>query len=88
MAARGVDRLPRDEHGHDGGLAGAGREFQCQSVEAGIGLLVGRIEVIEKSASLSAELRRDFGQADDRLDGFDLTEEGPDVAETVMPPML
>ena len=88
LVAHGVDRLPRDNHGHDGGLAGASREFQCQPVEAGIGLFVGRIEMIEKSAPLSAELRRNLGQPDDRLDGFDLTEEGPDIAETVMPPML
>ena len=30
-AAHGVDRLPGDQHRHDGGLAGAGGELQGQT---------------------------------------------------------
>lgn len=35
-----------------------------------------------------AELRCDFGEPDDRLDSLDLTEEGTDVFELVVPPVL
>jgi hypothetical protein len=35
-----------------------------------------------------AELRRDLGQPDRCLDGFDLAEEGPEAAERVMAPVL
>ena len=40
--------------------------------------------MIEKSAALVAECRRDLGQPDCGLCCFDLAEEGPDVAEAVL----
>ena len=36
----------------------------------------------------AADLRRNLGQPDRGFDGLDLTEEGTDAAEVVMPPML
>ena len=62
--AHRIDRLPRNEHGHDRGLAGAGRELERQPSKAGVRLLVGRREMVEESAALVAERRRDLGQPD------------------------
>ena len=81
--AHRIDGLPRDEHGHDGGLAGTGRELQRQAVEAGVRLLVDGREMVEESAAFVAERRRDLGQPDCGLRRFDLAEEGPGVAEAV-----
>ena len=81
--AHRVDGLPRDEHGHDRGLAGAGRELEREAREAGVRLRVGGGEMVEEAAAFVAEIRRDLGQPDRGLRGFDLTEEGPDIAEAV-----
>ena len=75
VLARGVDRLPGDQHGHDGRLAAARRHLQGEAEKPGIGLLVGLGDLIQK-ALRRRTLRRDLGQPDDRLDGFDLAEEG------------
>ena len=40
--AHGVDRLPGDQHGHDGRLARAGGELQRETHQLRIGVLVGR----------------------------------------------
>ena len=84
---RGVDRLPGDQHGHDGRLAAARRHLHGQAEELGIGLLVGLGDLIQKSLRRRT-LRRDLRQPDDRLDGFDLAEEGLRTDEFVMAPML
>ena len=86
--AHRVGGLPRDEHGHDRGLAGAGRELERQPVETGVRLLVGGGEMVEESAAFVAEPWRDLGQPDRGLRRFDLAEEGPDVAEAVAAPVL
>ena len=87
-AADGVDRLPGDDHRHDGRLAGAGRQLERQAGEAGVGLLVGGVEVVEEAAAVAADLGGDLAQPDDRLDGFDLAEEGAQAAELIAPPVL
>ena len=86
-AAHGVDRLPRDEHGHDGGLARAGGQLQREAHEFGIGVLVGVRQVVEQSLA-ALGLGRDFGQPDGGFDGFHLAEERADAAELVVPPVL
>ena len=50
-AAHGVDRLPRDEHGHDSGLARAGGELQREPHQFRVGVLVGRCKMVEDCAS-------------------------------------
>ena len=45
FATDGIDRLPGDEHGHDGGLAGAGSEFQREAAEFGIGVHIRLTEI-------------------------------------------
>ena len=72
---RGVDRLPGDQHGHDGRLAAARRHLHGQAEQFGIGLLVGLGDLIQKSLRRRTP-GRDLSQPDDRLDGFDLAEEG------------
>ena len=86
--AHRVGGLPRDEHGHDRGLAGAGRELERESCEAGVRLLVGDREMIEEAAAFVAEPRRDLGQPDRGLRRLDLAEEGADVGEAVAAPVL
>ncbi len=46
--AHGIDRLPRDEHGHHGGLAGAGGQLQREPHQFRIGVLVRRGEMVEQ----------------------------------------
>ena len=87
-AAHCVHRLPGDEHGHHGGLAGSGGELQRKAVEAGIRPVVGGLQVIEEAPCLAAELRRHFHQPDRGLGGFHLAEERPDAGERVVPPVL
>ena len=48
--AHGVDGLPGDEHGHDGGLAGAGGQLQRQAQQLRVGVVVGVGEVLEERA--------------------------------------
>ena len=54
-AAHGVDRLPRDQHRHDGGLAGAGGELQGEAHKFGIGVLVGGGQMIEDALAALAD---------------------------------
>ena len=86
-AVYGVHRLPSDEHGHHGGLAGAGGELQRQAVEAWVRLVVGVLQVIEEAPRLTAELRRHFHQPDGGFGGFHLAEERPDASERMVPPV-
>ena len=79
--AGGVHRLPGDQHGHDGRLAAARRHLHGQAEQFRIGLLVGLGDLIQK-ALRRCTLRRDLGQPDDRLDGFDLAEEGTRAGRT------
>jgi len=48
-AADGVDGLPRDEHGHDGGLARSGGEFERETHQRGIGVFVRGCKVFEQA---------------------------------------
>ena len=86
--AHGVDGLPGDEHGHDGGLAGAGGQLQRQAHQLGVGVVVGVGQVVEEALAGLADCGRDLGQPDGGLDRLDLAEERPDAAELVVPPVL
>ena len=85
---RGVDRLPGDQHRHDGRLPRAGRKFEREAHQLGIGLFVGALEMVPELGAARAQLRRNLGQPDRGLDGLDLAEEGLDAFEIVAPPML
>ena len=54
-AAHGVDRLPRDEHRHDGGLAGAGGELQREPHQFRIGVLVRAGEMVEQALAAASD---------------------------------
>ena len=84
----GVDGLPCDDHGHDGGLAGAGGQLQGQARQFRVGVVVGVGEAVEETPSDLPGLGRNLCQPDGRLDRLYLAEEGLDVAEVVVPPML
>ena len=60
----GIDRLPGDDHGHDRGLAGTGRELQRSPKDLRIGLPVHRGQVIEEALPFLADARRYFGEPD------------------------
>ena len=54
--AHGIDRLPGDQHGHDGGLAGAGGQLQRQPHQLRIGVVVGIGQMFEKALAGLADL--------------------------------
>ena len=83
-----VDRLPCDEHGHDGCLSRTGCELQGKSREPGIRRLVGGVEVVEKQSPILSGLWCNLSQPDRRLHGFHLAEEGAHAAVFVLPPVL
>ena len=86
--ADGVDRLPGDDHRHDGGLAGAGGQLQRETHQFRVRAVVGIGEVLEKPLARFAQLRGDLGQPDRGFHSFDLAEEGANIAELMMTPML
>ncbi|XKG59463.1 hypothetical protein LG334_22350 [Caenispirillum salinarum] len=47
-SGHGVDRLPRDRHGHDRRLAAARRHLHGHAEELGIGLIVGAFDVLQE----------------------------------------
>jgi hypothetical protein len=47
--ADGVDGLPGDDHGHDGGFPGAGGEFECNAKELWVGFVVGVGQIVEEA---------------------------------------
>ena len=61
--------------------------FMARRNSAGIGLLVGLGDLIQK-ALRRGTLRGDLGQPDDRLDGLELAEEWARTDELVMAPMF
>jgi hypothetical protein len=86
-ATFGIDRLPGDEHRHDGRLARAGGELERESHQFGIGVMVGIGEVFKKTFA-SFRVRGNLRQPDRCLCRFDLTEEWSGTAEWVMPPVV
>ena len=87
MAHR-VDGLPRDQHRHHRGLAGAGGELERQPREAGVGLLVRLLQPLHEPAPVAAGAGGYLGQPDHGLHRLHLAEEGTQVAELVMAPVL
>jgi hypothetical protein len=87
MAHR-VDRLPGDQHRHDGGLAGAGRELQRNAQQLRIRLLVGAADVRPDPGARRRTVRGDLGEPDRGLDRLDLAEKRLEVIELMMAPML
>ena len=83
-----VDRLPGNDHRHDGGLAGAGGELQGQTHQLRVRAVVGIGEVFQKPLAGLPQLRGDLGQPNGGFHGFDLTKERPNIAELVMTPVL
>ena len=62
--------------------------FSARRDELRVGVVVRVGEVLEEALARLAELRRDLGQPDRRLDRLDLAEERADAAELVMAPVL
>jgi len=85
--SHGVNSLPSNEHCHDGCLPGAGGEFQRESRQRRVPSLACALKVLEESLPF-AHVRRDLGQPDDSLDGFDLAEEWSRSLEIVRTPVL
>ena len=83
-----VDGLPSDQHGHDGGLAGARGQLEGEPLQLRVGVVVGAGQMVEKPPAGLARVRRHLGEPDDGLYRFDLAEERTDVAESVAPPVL
>src|SRR6202034_4715334 len=84
----GVNRLPGDDHRHYGRLPSAGCQFQGDTREAGIGVVIGIRWMFKESRAAFAEIRSDFGQPDQGFSSFYLTEKGPDGTERIVPPVV
>src|SRR2546423_4887790 len=78
-SARAVDRVPRDNHSHDRGLAGAGGHLAREAKKAGIGFGVRVFDLLAEALGI------DFCQPDERLGRFALTEEQLALAVLVAP---
>ena len=83
-----VDGLPGDQHRHDGGLSGAGRQLERQPGEVRVGVVVGVRQMVEEILADPARARRHLDEPDGGLYRLDLAEEGPNAAEPVVPPVL
>ena len=83
-----VDRLPGDQHRHDGGLSGAGRQLESQPRQVRIGVVIGVREMVEEFPAGPARARRNLGEPNGGLDRFNLAEEGLNATESVVPPVL
>jgi hypothetical protein len=86
LAPHRVDRLPCDDHGHDGGLACARRQFQCEPHQFRVGVFVRGSKVVKQALTVP-EYRRDFGQPYRGFHRFHLAEERADAIEFVMAPV-
>ena len=84
----GIDCLPRNEHGHDRGLACPGGQLQRQAQQAKIGIIAGLFQVFEKALAIFAKLRGDLGQPDGGLGSFDLAEKRAHISKLVVAPMF
>ena len=87
-AADCVDRLPCDQHGHHGSLAGPSSELQRQPGQLGVRLFVCPLEVFSKASSGNSERRCDLDQPDRRLHRLVLAEEGADIVESMVTPVM
>jgi hypothetical protein len=85
---RRVDGLPSDDHGHHGGLPGAGSQLQRQAHELRVRVSVSVGNVVKERLARLPRLRGDLRQPDYGLQRLHLAEEGPNVTELMMPPVL
>ena len=83
-----IDRLPGDQHRHDGGFTCAGREFERQSHQLRVCLSIRTLQMRAEFGRTCPHFWGDLGQPDGRLNSLDLAEEGFDALEVVRPPML
>ena len=86
-AANGIEGLPSDEHGHDGGFSGSGGELESEAADLRIRVPVCAFEVLQQTLAGLRE-RSHLGEPDRRFDRLDLAEEGAHAGEYVMPPVL
>ena len=87
-SAHRVDGLPGDQHRHNRGFSRACGQLQSEAHEFRVGIIVGIREVVQKAFPGLPCLWRDLGQPNDSFHRLHLAEEGPDIAELVMSPML
>lgn len=87
-AANGVDGLPGDNHRHHGCLACAGCQFQGETREPRIGVIVSVGEMVKESRAAFTETGGDLREPNKRFGCFDLTEERPDRAECMVAPVV
>ncbi len=78
-----VERLPGDEHGHDDGLAGAGRHLEGDARQAGVevGVRLAQL-VLDPGVAVAGG---DLGEVDGGLERLDLAEEQLPLAVGVGP---
>jgi len=79
----GVQSLPGDDHRHNRGFIGSGRQLQRDPREARVGFVVYPCEVFDLFAAGSLAVWSDLCEPDQALDGFYLAEEGAYRREAV-----
>ena len=85
--AHGVDRLPGDNHRHHRRLAGAGRKFERQPQQLGIGVFARQLKIPQQTLAVG-RLGCNLDKPDRGLRRLDLTEEWADATEIVVSPVL
>ncbi len=84
----GIDRLPGDDHGHDGRLARAGGQLEREAQQFRIGFAIDGTQMIEKALAVFPDFGCDFSEPDNRFDRFDLAEERSYSRKVVRAPVL
>ena len=82
----GIDGRPCDQHCHNGGLAGPGRELQREPEEVRVGGFIDCLQAFEKALAARASWRN-FGKPDRDFGRLYLTEEGPEALLVRVSPM-
>ena len=83
----GIQCLPCNEHGHDGGFSCTGGQFQGETREPGIGFFTTFLQVLQIFFLGLFVLRSHFGEPDGRFHSFYLAEERADAAKRMRAPM-
>ena len=83
-----INGLPDNYHGHDGCLAGTGRQLQGQACNFRISIIVSVGQIFQETFAELSSVGSNFGQPDYRFDRLYLTEQWVDALDSAVPTAL